>query len=913
MTLLQPIWLVLLVPLLLALWAWRPPTRLMLALRALSFTLLLLSVCGLTLRLPSRVGTVVVVVDRSLSMPPDSSARAKEMIDLIQAERRGDDRLAVVAFGERVAVEQPPQTAPFAGFVNEVGGNASRIAEALDTALALVPPDSPGRVLLLSDGRWTGRDPAGTVPLAAGRGVAIDYRLLQRPAADDLAIARIDAPATVDRGEAFFVTAWVQAPSAQKVTFELRRGDAVLTAGERDLEAGLNRLTFRDRAVEPGNQEYTLRVNGTRPDPVPENNTARVLVGVRGPRPILHVTSSPKSGLAQLLKGGGLAMKVARPETLTWSLEELSRHSAVVLENVAAEKVGRVGMESLAAWVSRSGGGLMMTGGQQSYGMGGYYKSPLEPILPVTMELREEHRKLAMAIVVVLDRSGSMAAPVGGGKRKMDLANLGTVAVLDLLGSMDEFGCIAVDTEPHTIVNLAPVQNKDRARRDILRIESMGGGIYVYVALEAALKMLVKAKAGTKHIILFADASDAEEPGRYPDLLAQCREAGITVSVIGLGAPTDVDADLLRDIARLGNGRAFFSDKPEELPRLFAQDTFVVARNTFIDEATAVRMTPGLATIMPGAPAGPAGKALGGYNLCYLRPEATLATETVDDYKAPVVASWRAGLGRVVCFTGEADGKYAGALPKWEHVGDYYTSLARWAAGRDGLPGGMLLTQELRGGVNTVRLHLSPRRKGEPFRAAPRATTLWATPGKVPRMTEAPLRWNGADELVLEVPLEGNETALTTVAVPGQGSVALPPVCLPYSPEFQPALGERGGLTLERLAGGTGGKERLELPSIWKDLPRRPRLVPLAPWLLSAALLVLLLEVLERRTGLLSRPVLPRVESALAARPVTTAPAAAVAAPAEAQKAEPESKPAAQGGMVEALRKARERARRREM
>ena len=96
-----------------------------------------------------------------------------------------------------------------------------------------------------------------------------------------------------------------------------------------------------------------------------------------------------------------------------------------------------------------------MTGGRESYGPGGYYKSPLEPILPVSMELRNEHRKLSLAIAVVLDRSGSMAIPAGGGKVKMDLANLGTVAVLDLLGPMDEFGCIAVDTIPHTISPLA--------------------------------------------------------------------------------------------------------------------------------------------------------------------------------------------------------------------------------------------------------------------------------------------------------------------------------------------------------------------------------------------------------------------------------------------------------------------------
>jgi hypothetical protein len=280
----------------------------------------------------------------------------------------------------------------------------------------------------------------------------------------------------------------------------------------------------------------------------------------------------------------------------------------------------------------------MVTGGRQSYGPGGYYKSPLEPVLPVSMELRQEHRKLALAIVVALDRSGSMAVSVGGGKAKMDLANLGAAQVLDMLGPMDEFGCFAVDTVAHTIAELGPVANKGPTRDKILRIQSMGGGIYVYEALAASAEMIQKAKAGTKHIILFADAADSEEPGRYAALLEQTRKAGITVSVIGLGTPKDKDAALLEDVARRGGGRLFITDKPEELPRLFAQDTFVIARNAFLDDPVRIAPTAGLTALAGRAFA--LDRPIGGYNLCYLRPEATLGAVTRDEYKAPAVASW---------------------------------------------------------------------------------------------------------------------------------------------------------------------------------------------------------------------------------------------------------------------------------
>jgi len=494
----------------------------------------------------------------------------------------------------------------------------------------------------------------------------------------------------------------------------------------------------------------------------------------------------------------------------------------------------------------------MMTGGRASYGPGGYYKSPIESIMPVSMELRNEHRKLSLAIVVVLDRSGSMAMPVGGGKQKMDLANLGTAAVLDLLGPSDEFGCIAVDTVPHTIADLAPAANKEKVRGDILKIRSEGGGIFIYVALEAAAKMIQPAKSGTKHIILFADAMDSEEPGRYQDLVKAAQAAGITISVIGLGTEKDKDSELLKDIARRGNGRVFFTDKPEELPRVFAQETFVVARNTFLDEPTPVKETAGLRLLTGKGYS--MDKELGGYNLTYLRPEAKLSAVTLDEYSAPVVASWNAGAGRVLCYTGEADGEYTGAMAKWKDVGDFYTSLARWTTGQSGpLSDGMIVTQEVKNGVNVVELHLDPRRKGDAFTALPRVNTLRAQTGAVPRVEKTTLRWTDADTLTIQVPLQGSETTLTTVEVPGQPPVALPPVCLPYSPEFKPLDTDTGLVALDKLARATGGKERVEVAGIWKELPRYPRLISLTPWLALAALVVLLLEVLERRMGVLSQ------------------------------------------------------------
>jgi Mg-chelatase subunit ChlD len=944
-TLYQPVWLLLAVPLAASLWLWRFPSRLLLSLRVATLLLVLLALCGLAVLVPGRAGTVVVVADRSLSMPPDSEGAELEAIGLLQKSMADADRLGVVAFGRTAVVERPPQPGTFAKFVHDVGGDASNLAEALETALALIPRDAPGRVFVISDGRWTGRDPAAAAALAAARGVAVDYRHEQRPTTGDLAIARLDAPSSVGPGEAFLITAWVQAPVGQEVSFELRRGAEVLAAGKRQVSSGLSRLTFRDRAAGPGTQAYSLTVTGAGDDPVPENNRARLLVGVQGPRPVLLVTADPdQSGLARLLRAGKVPVRAVPAEARSWSLEELSKYSAVLLENVPAERIGSRGMDTLAAWVRSAGGGLMMTGGRSSYGPGGYYHSPLEPVLPVSMELRKEHRKMTLAIVVALDRSGSMAMPVGGGRVKMDLANLGTVQVLDLLGPQDEFGCLAVDTVPHVIHELGVVENKGPVRDRILGIQSMGGGIYVYEALEAAHAILRTAKAQTKHIILFADAADAEEPKAYQTLVEQCRKDDMTVSVIGLGKETDKDGELLKDIARRGNGRCFFSDQPDDLPRLFAQDTFVVARSTFLDEVTPVKATAGL-TALAGRPFA-LSRPVGGYNLCYLRPGANLAAVTLDEYKAPLVAAWQAGSGRVLCYTGEADGRHTGPIAGWKDVGEFFTSLARWTAGPTGeLPGNMVLTQDVKNGAALVRLHLDPGRKAEPFTGLPGVTVLRATSGRKPRAEQVGLHWDGADTLAAEVPLQGDETVVAAVDVPGHGTVALPPACLPYSPEFRPAEPGTGLAALERLARATGGKERVELPSIWADFPRLPRLVEVGRWLLLAAVVVLLLEVLERRTGLLSQALgrafrrrarapaapaekvraLPWLKRRPGRKPAAPPPKPAgrptgSAAPAptaepplspevEPPKPTPTAEPEGGGGLLDALRQARRRAR----
>ena len=850
MTFLAPVWGLLLVPIGLLWWWTRPASRVLWWLRLIGFALLVLALMRPAWKRGIPSGTVVVLADRSASMPADAGARMQEALSQLRRHRNEAHRLELVSFAERATIEHSArQGAP--KLEADVGREQSRLATAIEAGLGLVPARESARLVVLSDGRWTGRDPLPAAARAAGAGVPVDFHLMERPPGLDLGIDRVDAPDTVVPGEGFLVNAWLRSPVDTEVRYRLQRGGEVIARGVRDIPAGRSPLLFRDMADEPGLMGYRLTVESDLNDPVAQNNRGRFLVGVEGPKTVLVASARERSGLFELLRRGGLDVEFARSDTVDWSLDTFSRHSAVVLDNVPAGHPGNAGLATLAAWVQHTGSGLFMTGGKNSYGPGGYYRSPLENILPVSMELRREHRKLSLAIVVVLDRSGSMMAPAGMGRSKMDLANLGTAEVFDLLGDDDEIGVIAVDSSAHTVLDINRKAALGGARNKILRIESMGGGIFVYEGLEAAGKMMTRATAGTRHIILFADAADAEQPGKYETLLKKFGHAGITVSVIGLGTDKDVDAALLRDVARRGNGECYFSSDPTELPRLFAQDTFTVARSTFINEPTAFSFTPSFRSVNDqlGQPPG-----LGGYNLTYHRPQANLDAFTGDEYEAPVVAHWFAGAGRVICYTGEADGEFARPMADWDQAGSFYSSLARWAAGdRRDLPDGLLLTHGVQNGNLVVDLHLDPERARDPFADPPGVTLLRGRAGGTPSEQSRRLRWIGADRLRLEEPLDGQESVLATIDIPGFRKVPLSPVCLPYAEEYRPRQAGEGRRALRALAQASGGMQRLDLAGVWDDLPASPRWLELRLWFIVAAIVVILVEILERRTGVLAR------------------------------------------------------------
>ncbi|MEZ6068313.1 MAG: vWA domain-containing protein [Planctomycetaceae bacterium] len=808
---------------------------------------------------------VIIVADRSRSMPDGAERSVTELIENVEKNRRRGDRTAVVTFGQVGRVEHDLSETALTGktFVQPVGVDGSDLNDALLTALDRVDRDRPARILVLSDGESNGASPTFAARRARELGVPIDYRLFEVVRSGDVAVRELNLPAEVGPLEPFQFSVEVQSDRATTGTLTMLRDGEPFVSRTIDLLPGGNRIPFRDVVAQGGlkNYEARLTVDG---DPLSDNNRGQGIVRVAaGPRLLVLNADGQPDNLVRALRGGQLPVDVVAASEHPLTQDSLDGYRAIIIENVPANEFGRLKMERLTQFVSDLGGGLLLTGGKRSFGTGGYYNSELDPILPISMEMREEHRKTRVAIAVALDRSGSMMVPVAGGQTKMDLANIGTAEVVKLLSPGDSIAVIAVDSAPHVVQPLTDIDDPAAIIGKIKTIRSEGGGIFVYEALVAAGNEVLKAEQATKHIILFSDANDSEEPGAYMTLLKKFESAGVTVSVIGLGTNKDVDAKLLEDIAKRGNGNIMFTDDAKELPRLFTEDTMSVARSTFIEKDPAVQPDGIGGTMIPNARLMGELVELGrdgfptadGYNLSYLKPDATAAVLSTDEYAAPWSAFWYTGVGRAAAITLEVDGQFSGQFGRWDSYDDFLITHARWLMGDD-TPPDTYVDLYRAGQDAVVTVELDPNRPEKGTGEMPSVAVI--PPGTERLQTIEPeLTWVGPDTLEARFRLESTGSYRTMVIAPPRDGgqqpriTRGPVVTLPYSPEFDPrGAGTIGSEVLAEVAELSGGVARTDVLEVLDDPPRAARTMSMLPVVFTAVLLLLLAEIAGRRLSL---------------------------------------------------------------
>ena len=761
------------------------------------------------------------------------------------------DRIRLIDFAAEV-VEHGSDGTTFTG-----SRRLTRTNLALQNIAALAEENRPARILLFTDGYATEPLHEATAQLEA-RGIPLDFRLIREESEADSRIARIEIPERVQAGEPFLLAITVRGTNDGKIPLVIRRSGQTLAETSVTLVNGVGKAEFTDRIPRPGAFEYEAEIIPSN-DAHPGNNRAsRWIETTGGPRVIL-ATQYTDDPLAKALSSLDFTVDLVS-DLAQLKPGRLAGARAVILNNVPAYEVPAPFLSALDFFVREQAGGLLMAGGEHSFGSGGYFESAIDPLLPVSMELKTEYRKLAVSLAIVMDRSGSMSVtvPAAGGKTlaKMDLVDAGTANSIELLGAMDQVAVIAVDSAPQTIVPLSRVENhKPEMIARVRKVRSEGGGIFIYEGLKAAWDALKKAETGTRHVILFADANDSEEPGDYKNLLKTMTDNGVTVTVIGMGSKADTDAKLLEDIAKLGNGRIFFTDKPVEIPKIFAQETVTIARSAFVKDPVGAKATGRWTEVSP-KPIDFLPK-VGGYNLSYARDDATTHLVTTDEYLAPLVAHARRGLGRTAAVSFPLGGDYSAESRTWPAYADFSQTLTRWLMGLE-LPPGIGLRHQVDGTRLTIDLLYD--------------TALWAD-----KLAAAPpklrLLESGTGDAALDVPWKRIAPGRFSVSrdleagAVVRGAVQVGPHALPFGPvtvgssvewEFDPErLAE-----LRAAAAQTGGRELLDLSKAWlrpsftHDWPLR---MPLALCLLGT----LLAEALLTRTGwrlpLAALPRLPRL------------------------------------------------------
>lgn len=666
---LHPEWF-LLIPALIFIGWWRRGLRLYRPLRiaCLALLTLILSSPFVDRSLP---GTELwVLVDQSDSARPLLSQSVSEWLHLLRGSKGKDDTLRLIDFaGEaRERID---------GATNDDLKVTDRtdIPLAIQLALAGQQQRRATRILLLSDGYSTEPlDGLGEQLLRAK--VPLFYRLpaLNLPA--DTRLARLIVPSRALPGEPLLIEFEASGQPGHSASYRLLRNDGVIASNTFTFGAD-GRAHFRlvDNPPPFGSHHYRLDILDAE-DSFPGNNSGEAWAMINGGERVVLLSPYTNDPVATALERVGIPVQLVT-DFSTLNAGSVTGAQAVLLNNVPAHVLPAHFLQTLRFYVTAQGGSLAMFGGKHSFGSGGYFESPIDDILPVSMELKEDHKKLAVAIAIVLDRSGSMAMQVAGGKTKMDLANAGAADTVHLMGGYDAVSVFAVDTQAHKVVPLTAVKGNQSAIASRIRsIVSMGGGIYVYTGLRAAWEELQQSEAGQKHIILFADANDAEEPGHVEQVLAEMAEAGATLSVIGLGDSRDADGQFLLQLSVLGGGRIFFSEDPATLPALFAQETVAVTRSAFISEPVGVQGTADWLEISPQPIQWP--QQLDGYNLSYLRPRAASALHTTDEYQAPLLAFWRRGGGRTAAVTFPLAGPDSAATRAWPNYEDFIQTLVRW-------------------------------------------------------------------------------------------------------------------------------------------------------------------------------------------------------------------------------------------
>lgn len=836
----------------------QPPRRLLLvtALRLLIGLGIILSLAGLQWLRPVDNLTVVFVLDLSDSVPTAEKARAEAFIRQAISGIPQGNQAAIVAFGEQALVERlTSEVQDLPPIASVPGSGRTNIAAALRLALALFPEASQKRIVLFSDGLENTGDALAQTDLATARGVEIAVLPLLAPSAEREAyIGDMEIPSSMRQGQSFDMTVEAISTVTQQATLRLLHDGQLLNSRIVSLAIGTQRITFSLTASGAGFHRYQVELDPTL-DTLPQNNLASGFTVVYGPPRVLIAaeTQEEAATLVGALISTGIQATVVTPAHLPVEPAAVSGYDAVVLMDVPADALPDGTMEALPIAVRELGRGLVMIGGEHSYGAGGYLRTPLEAALPVDMDVRSRTREPNVALVLAIDRSGSMGrchcndpdARVGEYERvevglpKIDIAKDAIIMASEALGPLDYLGVVAFDENALWAHQLQQLVDRTALQNAIGSIQAEGQ-TNIFAGLAEAEAALVETEARVKHIILLTDGWS--RTGDYDEFTERLAEEGITLSVVAAGTGS---AAYLEGLAISGGGRYYPVPTIDDLPSIFLHETIQTVGSYIIEEPF-YPLPAGTTPILRGLD--PADlPPLWGYN--GTTPKETAQTALLSPRGDPVLTQWQYGLGRAVAWTSDMKGQWAVDWVTWEKFNRFAAQLVGWT-----LPDSA-----------SERLQTSLSLDGADIRFRVNATD---DKGRPSDLLDTEVRLIGPDlqphSLKLEQTAAGLYEGSTRAGEPGtylvhivQRDITGEPVAqqttglvVPYSPEYRRTGG--GDVLLEELTRTTGGAMLQNVPeTVWAPMQAPVlRAQQLSPALLLAAILLFPVDVAMRRLQL---------------------------------------------------------------
>jgi Mg-chelatase subunit ChlD len=828
------LWALLLLPL--VVWAWRRqvPSGPLAALRATSVALAVLALSGLQVVDRAAPVQVVFALDRSDSLSPEQLAQAERFVREALRFRRPQDRVGLVTFGGEAVAEQAPAPVGELRPTQRPRPYDTDLGAAIRLSASLLGGQGARRVVVLSDGGDHAGDAVEAAREAHASGVQVDTVALLRPPSPEVVVEQLAAPPEAALGERVPVSVRVHSTVPQSADLEVWAGGKLEGRRTVPLRAGRTTASFSVTPSGPGWLDVRVQVRAPQ-DGLVENNTGRVVVPVSGPLEVLYAGTGR---VAELLRAQGIRVRQVPVHQLPGAATDLARYGAVVLEDLSALQVVRPQMEALRDYVRDLGGGLVVVGGPHAFGVGGYSRTPLEEVLPVSMEVQHRVALPTMALVLVLDTSGSMGG-VGTETAKVDMAKEVAQSVLDLLQDRDLLGVIQFDQSYRWLVPLVPARERERIAAQVARLRA-GGGTDMLPALRAAYEALRGVDARVKHVIVLSDGHT--DPGDFERWVRRMRADHITLSAVSVGK--DADLAFMRNLSGWGGGRHYEARDPSSLPQIFVTEALLAARSYLVEERFVPERRPG--EVLRGI--GPV-PALLGY--VATSPKPTAQAELVSPHRDPILASWAYGLGRAVAFTSDAVPRWSVEWQSWGSFARFWSQVVRWAARLDRPP--LDVGLELRG--SRLRLRTDARDEAGQYLDGLRVEATVAGPrttGRVSLRQTAPGWYEG------EAVLEGHGLYVVAVtAWRGEEVVGRRrlPVAVPYPPELQdphpdPTL-------LARVAEAGGGRVLRTPREALAPPPDAPGYREAWPALASGSLVLFLVELVARKV--------PAVGSLLAA------------------------------------------------